>query len=737
MLDFSLEPNIQFQNKNKKLGIRMASLFQELKRRKVFRVAVAYAVVAWVLIQISGEVLPALQMPQWTVSFVTVLLILGFPVAILLGWAFELTPDGVSADTGAASPPVATSSADRKLIYAIFALVLLVVGFQLSDRFFAGNVNNTVRSTEPTQTPADSTVLRSSIILNQPLPEFPGLGIRTQLSIAPDGSALTYSTFAGVIGKILLRDLATQQTREIFSEISTQQLSPNGQQLLLYSPLTLVASLMSAQGGVRRTLRLEAIGVPSWLTDETLVYRHIDGMKIFSLTDASDDLIPGFDNSAGNAGNFRLPNDSAFLFTQGEGSFGSYRNLSILTHDLNTQRSKLVITDGYYPKYVNSGHIVFIRGGDLWAVPFDPEALEITGTEKIVIDGVASTLPVGEGAYSVSDSGRLVYLPGREYTLNQTVLVWADRLGNRTELPLRAGNYQEPRFSPDGEFLALTSFQPDGSSDIWVHNFSSGTFTPVTFAGNARSPVWTPDGSQLVYQLNTVTGAASGAPRGELWIMNANGTGQAERILGGLAKPDSFSPFDEKLIYFIGGNGPGDPINLSILTNINDAWISDPFFHTEGNTWGARVSPDGRWIAYGSSGSSSTELPQIYVKPYPNLDGGRWRISSDLTYGSREPSWGPDGDELFFLQNDGSLMASKITIEGDSFSSGVPQQLLTNMNISGSSPLYIVSNDGERFLHGSAPLALPNSGIDQDYTELIVVENWFQELNRLAPPDLQ
>jgi hypothetical protein len=65
----------------------MGNLFQELKRRKVFRVAAAYAVVAWILIQIGGEVLPALQMPEWTVSFVTVILLMGFPVALLLAWA--------------------------------------------------------------------------------------------------------------------------------------------------------------------------------------------------------------------------------------------------------------------------------------------------------------------------------------------------------------------------------------------------------------------------------------------------------------------------------------------------------------------------------------------------------------------------------------------------------------------------------------------------------------------------
>lgn len=126
----------------------MGSLFQELKCRKVFRVAVAYAVVTWVLIQISGEVLPALQMPEWTVSFATVLLLLGFPIALLLAWAFELTPDGVKADAGIQSTQTTANSTDRKLIYAILGLVLLVAGFQMADRFLLDSGSN--QSASPT-----------------------------------------------------------------------------------------------------------------------------------------------------------------------------------------------------------------------------------------------------------------------------------------------------------------------------------------------------------------------------------------------------------------------------------------------------------------------------------------------------------------------------------------------------------------------------------------------------------
>jgi hypothetical protein len=77
----------------------MGKLLEELKRRKVFRVAAVYAVVAWLLIQVADTVLPALQMPDWTVSFVTILFILGFPIAVILAWAYEVTPEGIKPDS--------------------------------------------------------------------------------------------------------------------------------------------------------------------------------------------------------------------------------------------------------------------------------------------------------------------------------------------------------------------------------------------------------------------------------------------------------------------------------------------------------------------------------------------------------------------------------------------------------------------------------------------------------------
>ena len=112
----------------------MGKLFEELKRRKVFRVAAVYAVVAWLLIQVTDVVLPTFGAPDWVRQTIIFLFILGFPVAVVLSWAYEVTPDGILADSPNQASQVAAPPRDQKLIYAIFALELLVVGFQIAQR---------------------------------------------------------------------------------------------------------------------------------------------------------------------------------------------------------------------------------------------------------------------------------------------------------------------------------------------------------------------------------------------------------------------------------------------------------------------------------------------------------------------------------------------------------------------------------------------------------------------------
>src|SRR5713226_3225770 len=90
--------------------------FGELKRRNVYKVAVAYAVVSWLLIQVATQVFPFFEIPNWAVRLVVLLLILGFPVALILSWAFEITPQGIKRERDVASGGSITRHTGRKLV---------------------------------------------------------------------------------------------------------------------------------------------------------------------------------------------------------------------------------------------------------------------------------------------------------------------------------------------------------------------------------------------------------------------------------------------------------------------------------------------------------------------------------------------------------------------------------------------------------------------------------------------
>jgi hypothetical protein len=81
------------------------NFFAELKRRNVYKVAVAYAVVAWLLIQVATQVLPFFEIPNWAVRLVVLVIIIGFPIALVIAWAFELTPEGLKRTDSAEAQP--------------------------------------------------------------------------------------------------------------------------------------------------------------------------------------------------------------------------------------------------------------------------------------------------------------------------------------------------------------------------------------------------------------------------------------------------------------------------------------------------------------------------------------------------------------------------------------------------------------------------------------------------------
>jgi TolB-like protein/predicted Zn-dependent protease len=125
--------------------VNARSFFAELKRRNVYKVAIAYAVVAWLLMQIASQIFPFFEIPNWAVRLVVLLLVIGFPVAMILAWAFELTPEGIKRAEDVDVSKSVTRKTGRKLDFFIIAVLLLVIGFLLFQRFHP-SVSPTVSS---------------------------------------------------------------------------------------------------------------------------------------------------------------------------------------------------------------------------------------------------------------------------------------------------------------------------------------------------------------------------------------------------------------------------------------------------------------------------------------------------------------------------------------------------------------------------------------------------------------
>ena len=172
-----------------------------------------------------------------------------------------------------------------------------------------------------------------------------------------------------------------------------------------------------------------------------------------------------------------------------------------MAQSLKTGERHILIEGGTDARYLSSGHLVYARASTLFAVPFDPARLAITGgafavVEEVVTTAVSSGADAGGAQFTVSDTGSLVYVPVR--AVGGRRLVWVDRGGNPIALTERAAFYQRPRLSPDGKRLAL-QIEEGGKYDIWIYEIDRDDFSRLTTQGNNRGPFWSPDAKSVAF----------------------------------------------------------------------------------------------------------------------------------------------------------------------------------------------------------------------------------------------
>jgi len=390
--------------------------------------------------------------------------------------------------------------------------------------------------------------------------------------------------------------------------------------------------------------------------------------------------------------------------------FGMAANLPsarIEALNLVTGQRQVVVRGGGRPRYTSTGHLLYVSGGTLYAVPFDISQLRTRGAAVpvIVTDGLLD--------YDVSAEGTLIYEAA--LTKDQRELVWVDRRGRATSLGAPAMKYAYPRVSPDGTRVAIDVMDA-ADRDIWMWDIGRRTLERFTKDPTGNPLVtWSPDGSQLVF-------GSERSGVSNVYRQASDGSGEPERVLASdaLQMPISYTP-DGRLLVSMDVKGQLRDIYLMTLDGKRK---SEPLIHGPANELWAEVSPDGRWVAYDSDESGQFE---VYVRPFPDAyRGSRWQISAA---GGRQPVWSRDGRELFYRDFSGALMAVPVAA-GPGFAPGRAVRLFEGSSYLGSGAqgggrTYDVSPDGSRFL-------MVRVG-DQSSTPLVVVLNWFEELKRLAP----
>jgi serine/threonine-protein kinase len=365
--------------------------------------------------------------------------------------------------------------------------------------------------------------------------------------------------------------------------------------------------------------------------------------------------------------------------------------------------------DGRAARYVPTGHIVYAERGQLLAVPFDPVRLELTGTPSSVLDGVHVSPTSGLAYFTVSNTGTLTYLPGRQAEVERQ-LVLVDRQGVGTPIVDERSNFLSPRFSPDGTRVTVNPHLGSGPGDIWVYDLMSGTRIRLTTGGANGSPIWSPDGDRITFSsaYETIQSKVVGGDEVEELHRSPNPI-----------FPGSWTPGGEVLIF-----EEIHPETRSDIWVLPEEGEANPWIATEFEEGDPQLSPDGHWLAYVSNESGRAE---VYVQAYPGA-GEKVAVSTD---GGREPVWSRDGQELFYRTGARMMVASIQTTPAFRFSR--PRQLFEGPYVSPSTlgahaRTYDVAPDGQHFL-------MIQSGEEEGGNQLHLVLNWFEELKRLVPMD--
>jgi serine/threonine-protein kinase len=407
-----------------------------------------------------------------------------------------------------------------------------------------------------------------------------------------------------------------------------------------------------------------------------------------------------------------LPGGKAVLFNAGT-PVGNFDEVETAVVSLTDRRRKRVLDHaGMYPRYLSSGHLVYVTKGTLVVAPFDLDRLEVRGAATPVLEDMSNDTNLGFAQVDLSRSGTLAYRTGGTEGLK--TLQWLDGAGRTEFLRTEPAFYMTPHLSPDGSRLAYLVSQ-GSSTDLWIYDLQRDKTTRLTNGIVTSNVVWSHDGRFVVF-------AAAG---GIFWT-RSDGAGKPQPLTQSRSNPlpTSFNSDGTRLVFMEMTSGSGAEIRTVPVDSRSEklqAGKPELFLNTAALLAFPVFSPDGQWLAYADAEAGSYE---VYVRAFPDK-GTKVQISNA---GGTMPIWSRNGHELFYRTEDQRIMVVNYTVKGESFVAEKPQvwsgKQLANLGLAMN---FDLAPDGKRFVVVMSAES-PQPQETQNHVTLVV--NFFAEVRR-------